>query len=63
MGSLYWSSCPKKCKRNTGLYYNIGEGAYEEGDSIAVAGGGRAVVFDFHNVVDIFEPKESWFAR
>ena len=56
-----WEAChacrsvSKKCKKGSGLYYNVVSHEYESEISMV---SGNAVVFDLHNVVDRFEPKE-----
>ena len=67
-----WTICrlckqvSKKCKKGSGQYYRIADGAadagtYLSGDELADAGaavGRKALVFDYHNVVDRFTPEE-----
>jgi hypothetical protein len=51
-------SVSKKCKKNTGTYYNVKSCHYDHGDTIRPRTegdkDGRAVVFDLHNVADAF---------
>ena len=67
-----WTICrlckqvSKKCGKGSGQYYRIADGAkdagtYLSGDELADVGaavGRKALVFDFHNVVDRFTPEE-----
>lgn len=59
----------KKCRKGSGLYYQIANpraeegvaGAYVTGDELAGVAkslGRPAIVFDFHNVADWFRPEE-----
>jgi len=70
-----WTVCQnckqvsKKCRKGSGLYYQIADpvagvgaaGVYVTGDQlpdVAKSMGRRALVFDFHNVADRFRPEE-----
>lgn len=50
-------SVSKKCKKASGLYYDVALGTYVEGDAIRHPDG-KAMVFDLHNVADVFELTE-----
>jgi hypothetical protein len=50
----------KRCKKETGLYYNVESKNYVHGDTLRPRNvpEGRAVVFDLHNVADQFDPED-----
>lgn len=50
-------SVSKKCKKNTGLYFDIKTNTYIEGSELGGVGG-RAVIFDLHNVADSMTPNQ-----
>lgn len=56
-----WEAChacrgvSKKCKKGSGVYYNVVSHEYQSEVPMV---SGNAAVFDLHNVVDRYEPKE-----
>lgn len=51
----------KKCKKNTGLYFDIKSNTYVEGSELSAIQENRAVIFDLHNVADCMPANQ--FAR